>query len=44
MNEAWTYKGGDSEGAGSSGVAGQEDAELPDTTGAPMLPFVPPTP
>ena len=44
VNGAWTYKGGDSEGVGSSGVAGQEDAKLPHTTKAPMLPFVPPPP
>jgi len=44
VNGAWTYKGGDSEGVRSSGVAGQEDAELLDTTTTPMLPFVPPAP
>ena len=40
MNGAWTYKGRDSEGAGSNGVAGQEDAEIPEPTTAPMIPFV----
>jgi len=44
VNGAWTYKGGDSEGARSSGVVGQEDTKLPNTIAAPMLPFVPPTP
>ena len=45
VNGAWTYKGRDSEGAGSSGVAGQEDAEVLDPAAAtPMLPFVSPAP
>ena len=45
MNGAWTYKGGDSEGAGTSGVSAQEDEEMPDSeVAAAMLPFVPPAP
>jgi len=44
VNGAWTYKRGDSEGVGSSGVVGQEDVEIPELTAAPMIPFVPPTP
>ena len=41
MNGTWTYKGGDAEGAGSSGVVGQEDAENPKHTAGPMIPLVP---
>jgi len=44
VDGAWTYKGGDSEGAESSGVAGQEDVAVPEPTTTPMLPFVPPAP
>ena len=44
LNGTWTYKGGDGKEARSSGVAGQEDAELPDTTTTHMLPFVSPAP
>jgi len=40
VNGAWTYKGGDNEGVGTSGVAGQEDAEVPEPTTVTMLPFV----
>jgi len=44
VNGAWTYKGGDGEGAGSNGVADQEDAKVLDPIAAPMLPFEPPAP
>ena len=39
MNGSWTYKGGDGEGTGSSGVAGQEDVEVPNLAVAQMLTF-----
>jgi len=45
VNRAWTYKGRDSEGIGTSGVSAQEDEEMPDSEATTtMLPFVPPAP
>jgi len=45
LNGAWTYKGGHSVGAGTSGVSAQEDEEMPDSEATTtMLPFVPPAP
>jgi len=44
VNVAWTYKGGDGEGVGSSGVAGQEDSKVHNPTTTPVLPFEPQAP
>jgi len=42
LDGAWTYKGGDSVGARTSGIGAQEDAEDPEPkAAAPMLPSVP---
>jgi len=37
-------KGGDEDGAGTSGIAGQDEAEVPNLATAPVITFVPQAP